>query len=317
MKGRTLQTIPGEGKTEFFVDNSGLGSTKTGLNYRRSPDLANKDTRIKLAEYGSTIFANKLSEDWVHVHDPTFGDRYLPIRVQGIVVLTPVDIEKQQGAAVADELAAQEVSPDCCPEPHVETGPMPVDPAATEHHEPKVMHEMHVASSICVEELAEESARSIHESPAIAEATVAVVAEVGSADLADSMQQVQSGCQFEVFSQAGSAQESATSSKPAVVADPGVQTQIVHEPEALQQAQPSTPSAQAVQTSQAVSMQPQARIEVVTSCALDPSDVPASSVKKVKTEKRLSAIFRKRASQSDEKVFTKEPEVSKAHYRND
>jgi len=200
---------------------------------------------------------------------------------------------------------------------HVEMGPMPVDHAAAEHHEPRVMHEMHVASSICVDEQVEERARSIHESPAIAEATVAVVAEVGCADLADSIQQVQSGCQFEVISQAEGAQKSATSSKPAVVADPGVQTQIVHEPEALQPAKPSAPSAQAVQTSQAASMQPQARIEAVTSCAPDPSDVPASSVKKVKTEKRLSAIFRKRASQSDEKVFTKEPEASKAHYRND
>lgn len=85
----------------FVVDNSSLRSEKPGLNYRRSPSLPDTDLGADLALYGSELEGDKVDEDWIRC-----GDRYLPVKVQGVVVIK----EKETPALVFESPALAEAS---------------------------------------------------------------------------------------------------------------------------------------------------------------------------------------------------------------
>eukprot|EP00747_Dinoflagellata_sp_TGD_P032368 gnl/TRDRNA2_/TRDRNA2_135937_c3_seq1.p1 gnl/TRDRNA2_/TRDRNA2_135937_c3~~gnl/TRDRNA2_/TRDRNA2_135937_c3_seq1.p1 ORF type:complete len:499 (+),score=119.76 gnl/TRDRNA2_/TRDRNA2_135937_c3_seq1:185-1498(+) len=72
----------------FLVDNRWLESKAKGLGYRFEKELDKKDTACS-ATWGSIIRGTDEGDGWVKVTLDKFGERYLPMTIQGKSVLTP------------------------------------------------------------------------------------------------------------------------------------------------------------------------------------------------------------------------------------
>ena len=70
-----------EAEEAFLVDNSILKSKTSGVGYRRSMDLGDKDGN-DIADWGSVVRGVREGDDWLKV-----GDRYLPMEIGGKLVL--------------------------------------------------------------------------------------------------------------------------------------------------------------------------------------------------------------------------------------
>lgn len=89
-----FQWIKKSVERQYLVDNTRLNSTGTGLAYRFSKDLEDRDLRpgeLGGPPWGSKIFGEDAGDGWIRVDD----GRFLPITVNGIPVLREIDVGQQ------------------------------------------------------------------------------------------------------------------------------------------------------------------------------------------------------------------------------
>lgn len=283
---RSFHTIPGEGNFEFFIDNSGVDSARVGLHYRHSPIAMDRDRRIKVAEYGSTIFAQKFNEEWVRVHDRKLGCRYLPMKVGGVEVLrknmsnTPLDIEKQ--ASAGDHSTHTEV----VPKRPKRRATLSVPGIAYESFVAAAQKD--AASDVLIARTDDQEWTVTVETVVVAEPKVPV--------------QMQGTQELEALI------------SPEVFRYSGMQTQVVHSFPVVHVSlisQPTGPNMQAqLQLKPRVSI-PSAFAQSTRTTAAGPQ-FPKPTMK---MEKRLSSVFRKRAVKSNGHCFCKEAAAAIPHRR--
>lgn len=88
----------------YMVDNSQLGARTRGLGLRLSPRLDHLDEHTAPLQWGAVVYAKAISPDWAKVEVKPSGDqvnalvqnRFLPMRLDGTPVLTPLSLVSSQ-----------------------------------------------------------------------------------------------------------------------------------------------------------------------------------------------------------------------------
>eukprot|EP00929_Paragymnodinium_shiwhaense_P048489 TRINITY_DN2450_c0_g1_i1.p1 TRINITY_DN2450_c0_g1~~TRINITY_DN2450_c0_g1_i1.p1 ORF type:complete len:436 (-),score=25.20 TRINITY_DN2450_c0_g1_i1:499-1683(-) len=89
----------------YLVDNSQLCSGSFALAFRLSKNLEDKDAVGTGAVWGSTVLGVTDGDNWLEV-----GDRYLPMSLQGVSVLTPLPEADNQATSAALQASEEAAS---------------------------------------------------------------------------------------------------------------------------------------------------------------------------------------------------------------
>jgi hypothetical protein len=80
-----------QGSQPYLVDNSFLQASTKGIGLRMSTALADMDEDVPPVAWGAVVHGTLVGEEWVQVTDATGSERFMPVHLDGVAVLVPVD----------------------------------------------------------------------------------------------------------------------------------------------------------------------------------------------------------------------------------
>eukprot|EP00930_Biecheleria_cincta_P027514 TRINITY_DN19317_c0_g1_i2.p1 TRINITY_DN19317_c0_g1~~TRINITY_DN19317_c0_g1_i2.p1 ORF type:complete len:948 (+),score=158.98 TRINITY_DN19317_c0_g1_i2:256-2844(+) len=98
-----------EEPAEYLVDNSRLRANAPGIAFRFSKRHEDRDDLGELAAFGDVLLGIEEGDGWLRVQNPKGEIRYLPMEIQGILVMSRTAAEEQRGAR-EDRLRKQELA---------------------------------------------------------------------------------------------------------------------------------------------------------------------------------------------------------------